>query len=654
MVCKKCGTVLPDDARVCTACGSEVKSMEEQKNKDEGNNSRAAFAVIGVIGLALIAAVLYLILSLSGVGSAHSAVKKAFVNTIADFAQKDEYEQTIEKILETRFVSEEILYELSECYLEIDGEELALPDYCNPIRLGVKNVADKEAMQTYAAIVGGIGDMQDICVEAYIDKAAVLFGVPELYPEFFLLDLEELSEAAGMDFDLEESFDAEQMKKAMSALGKAFTAWLVRVYDDIECDKTEKAVLNTGDREMEAQGYHLYMSGRDFEKQLLDLVAEIEKTEDFMEFLESVTSAEDAEIFMEELYDAAEEVIEELGTGRLEIGYVYVRDKKIVEIFIPLDDEIEGGLTISFYGKERVSDDIRISLEAKELLKLSLSGGYRVEDGSCTYEVKNGSISMNIEENGYAASFGAKFSADYTVAAAEAFAVPDKDSAKNLLDLSEEDVQEFVITLLGNMAEKGFVPSQLKEAFERITASLPDMMDDLISDAEENWGVEDVEGVVYGNNGLPYMYCYEGDVAVGIRQAEGFTFAEEYSDGYSLEFEKEIGDEDLIIMDYSVTLDSAEEYLSWEADFNREYYTEYGYRNVQITETKTDRINGYQVSWFEYSAEYDAMQKAAGIIAYARLDEYHACALDLYSFYGTPELSEELLYDCFNLDIIYD
>lgn len=704
------------------------------------NNSKAAFIIIGVIGVAILAAVVFLIVSLIGVGNPHTNVKNAFINTIADFAEKDEYTELYEVIAKSGLVCEESTMEITDFYMNVDGEEITLPDYCDPIRFGVTGSSDLEKMQGYAAISLGIGDMNDITLDMYLDKDEYLLGVPELYPDYFMIEMAALMEEAELEYDWEELYDTKKAQEAMLALGNTFKTWAAEMYEDVVCEKNEKTVLNTGDREIEAQEYYLYMPVDAYEKHWNALPAKIEATTEFMDYYTSMTSEEDAKELIEVLYEAVEEGEQEPGITHVELAYVYVSDKKVVQISMPLEeeeDDMEGGFTISFFGKENVSDDFRVELEAKDdiddikisfsmlnredvnmymywngndLLDMKIDGEYEVADGKAGYNIKSGSLSMEMADEFSAVAFEAKFTGTSTISKAEAISMPDKSSAKNLMELSDEEAGEFITTFLKNMSEKGCVPSQLKEDFDMLTTSLPYMMDDMdfgfdddstelgddgagALDGSENLTYDefaamvkeiygdiyseeelkelydavymtgtydesgdvsdyDTSGVIYGSSGLPYLFCYDDDLIIEMRSVDGFTFEEEYSDAYSLEYEKAVGEYDMIIMDYAITSETQEEFLEWKADFNKEYYTDYGYKNVEISEIKSGVINGHSVAWFEYSAVYDEKEKATGIVAYAKIDDTHACTLDLYSFYGTEELSEELLDKCFDFNLI--
>lgn len=688
MICKKCGTELPEDAKICTMCGSETEGADRNEVVAAKNN-KAAFLVIGGIVIALLCAVAYLIASLLGVGNPQVAVKNAFIHTIADFAEKNEYEKVSGEIMESSLFSQELSYEFSDFYMRAGEEEIMLPEYCNPIRLALRSVTDTENKQAYAALSGGIGDMQDISLEAYIDKASMLFGAAELYPDYFMLDFEELQEVSGTEFDLEESFDTKQAQKAMTAIGKTFALWTAELYDDVKCEKKEKSVINTGDREINAQEYYLYMKAEDFTRHLEQLPAKIEDTEEFMDYMVSLSSSEEADEWIDALYDITDEIQLGTGTDILEIGHVYVSGKKVVQLQIPFEDEIEeakGSIAVSFFGRENVSDDVRVDMlyeDAVDDLKLSLSitdgadlslniylndnklldmsfdGEYQVTGGQAVYTVKDGSITMEMEEDGYGVSIGAAFSAVCTTKKEEGLTYPDKNNARNVMELSDEEISEFIVTFLGNMSEKNCVPSQLKEDFDAALLYIPYMLEGMVYGIEEEYpetgyetGFEYENSSEYESGDNPYLHCVEEDLIIEMCPINGFRFAMEYSTGYGLMYEKQIGESDMIIMDFSISTETKDEYLEWEADFNREYYTEAGYQNVEVSEIKSGIINGHPVSWFEYSAAYDEGEKANGIIAGAKIDDEHICTLDIYSFYGTEELTEDLLYECFNFYII--
>ena len=63
-------------------------------------------------------------------------------------------------------------------------------------------------------------------------------------------------------------------------------------------------------------------------------------------------------------------------------------------------------------------------------------------------------------------------------------------------------------------------------------------------------------------------------------------------------------------------------------------------------------IGGFKAAWFEYQVSDANGNKASGYNAYVQIDKDHGCVLDMYSLFGSEEVSLDLLMKCFDLYLI--
>lgn len=593
MFCTKCGAELEENVSFCPECGSAVEAQTEEEisaqtetaatastapeqsfdwqavsqpqpsqalnlEKPE-NNSKAAYIVMGVIGVAILIALVYLVLSLTGVGSPKASVQKAFLNTWSDLTEKDEYTKMLETIMENEQISEEFALTVTDFSMTEYGETITIPEFCQPIRFAMTGVTDMSATEMYLDMTAGLGDMQDIQIEAYIDNEGYLLGLGDLYPDYFAVSMDELTALTGMDFSLEDSMESEKAQEALNSLGESLSKWAVSVYNDVECKKNKKTTISNGDREMEAQEYYLWMSIRNYKKHLQKLPAAIEEAEAFMSWLQEVMPEEADEFIGNLEAEVSEMVLQANAADIAEIAYVYVNDGKVVQILVPLDseeDNISGTMKVSFFGTKNVSDDFRIFLDltkanenvnfeyiavtngAEEVLTLDMSmndatvnmvvdGRYEVSKDSCNYLFDEITMAVDLEEE-EGLSFSVSLAGNYGVAKAAAIESPDKAAAKQLLEIDETAAQEIVATVLDNMLAGGHVPSEWKDSFSMIKDSI---------------------AYSIGSMDFSDYYDYGDDGAGSLDGSENLTYEEfvemvkaTYGDMYSEEELKEIYD----------------------------------------------------------------------------------------------------------------
>lgn len=788
MICTKCGAEMEDDAKFCPECGNPADEQERAEQRESSvteeeitekaeeeteaipesvqdeagisedvqteqntasggpefdwqavsqptpavdtekpNKSKAPYIVMGVIGAAILITLVYLIFSLTGIGSPKEQVKKAFQNTYKDLAEKDEYSKLMEAILENDLVSEKFDLSVSEFSVTSYGETIGLPAECLPFRFSMSGITNRADQNMMAEFSGGAGDMKDIRLQLFFDKDSYLFGLPDLYGNYLMLSMEDMEELTGMELNLEESMDRAETQLAIQSLGETLSSWFAAAYNDVECKKTQSVTQMIGNNEVKADEYVLTLSRRNYEKHLKKLPGLIAADEVFMGWFTESTSEEEADEFISLLEEAVEESMFDSSISEVIICYVQIYNGKIIQANFPLDseeDDMTGGLVLSFFGEENVGDDFRVNLDltvdgesitadyaavkqgnssqiqlsadfaGMASLTLTVDGGYETLDNSCIYRINHAEFSAGFYDYAGASNVSATavFDGSYAAAEAEAFAVPDKSSAIRIVEMDDEEAQEMVVTVLDNVLQGGYLPSAYKDQLSAIVNSIKASLGNSVGDngggsldGSENLSYEefvsmvksvygdlyteeelkqlydslynggadyDTSDIVYGADGLPYLFCYDEDLVLEIRPADGFEFAPDYSDAFNVEYERYIGNTDMIILDYMITTDSAEEHMEWEIDYQKEYYEESGYTDVVIGDVQQGIIGGFSVYWIEYSASDNSGNNAGGIIAYAQLDEEHGCALDMYSIYGSDEVSAELLMKCFDMYLI--
>lgn len=756
MNCKICGAELNADDMVCASCGSPVEKQGEDSVTEEsivagestvtedivtGENAvteqnivteekadsvmlaqaglekpkhdKAPLIVIGVIIAAIAAALVFLVINLTGVGNPQAQVKKAFLNTYKELSDRDGYEKTADALMEGLF-SENFKITVDEINMAEDS--LMIP---MPIRFSMDAIMDGENGEMAVEMAAGLSDMRDIRLDMFIGKDGYLFGVPDLYDKYIRIDMEDVTDALGVELDMEAQMNTEAARKAGRELEKVFVKWLSSAYSSVVCEKTEQVTLNTGDREINAQEYVLKMSRDDFERCMRMLPQMLEENTIVMEWLASITSEQETEDFIDALWTLAEELIPKTGVQEIILGYVDVSGSKAVQVRMPLGEveETSEMLVVSFFGKENIADDIRIdvtvyaendaisanytmcregSVDAIQLslaenetavFTLSMEGECTVSDEACSYEIRNARLTVG---EGDTADVSCSFSMSYGLEKAASIEKPDWDSALDAMNMSEDESLEVVITILGNAIDGGYIPSEYVETvgammqefgtenssddgagmldgsealtYEEYAAMVKEAYGDLFSEEDlktlyestygesyrsDDGGFDYNDDIVYGSSGLPYLLCMDEDLMIELQPVDGFEFSADYSNAYTLEYEKD-SEDDLIVMSYSITTDPMDEYMEWEAEFQKEYYDEVGC-TLEMSEIQTGIINAHKTSWFEYLAEDDMGNKSQGIIAYAELDEEHGCVLDMYSIFGIEEVTEDLLYECFDL-----
>ena len=571
--------------------------------------------------------------------------------------------------------------------------------------------------------------MKDIRLEIFADKQGFLIGLPDGYDKYLGLDEDILSEMSGGELDLEETLDSDSSYQAAEELKKTLVQWVTSVYSSVSCEKTEKSVIDAGNREIDAQEYILTMSRADFQKYMRKLPKLIEENTAFMDWMSELYSEQDAQEFIDDLETLVEEVIPKASVKRVVLGYVYISDKKVIQMKMPTNlEEPDSGrmITVSLLGEENIADDVRISVEAyaggEEFLmdctvlsegnkktvnmelvlddaaiNLSMEGKHEIADSSCSYTISGARLTAeSMDSVDRKSVFDCDFSLNYETEKTDDIKIPDRENAIKLQDMTDEEAQEIIAAMLNNAVNGGYIPSEYVSEVEKLVGYywLYGMEDDYGSgngsigddasgslDGSENLTYEefaamvkeaygdlysdedlkilydsiygdgaeyDTTGIVYGPYGLPYLFCWEEDLIIELQPVEGFVFSEDYSDAYTVEYEKAIGESDLIVMSYSIATQSMEEYMESEADYQKQYYEGAGYK-LEMGELQRGVINTHSACWMEYCATDDAGNRSQGIMAYAKLDDEHGCVLDMYSLWGEEEVTVDLLYECFDL-----
>lgn len=609
-------------------------TQDSTENKENGNKkSKAPYIFMGVIGAAILAALVYLVLSLTGVGSPKAAVQKAFLNTWSDLTQKNDYVKALKEARKQEQMTEEILLNMTDFSLTEYGETVVLPDFCRPVRFRLTSTTNRSGEEMYLDMAAGLGDRQDIQVEMYLDNEGYLFGLGDLYPDYFALSSEDLTMLTGVEINLEDDMDKELAQEALSSLGASLSGWAVSAYLDVECEKLEKTTIYHGDAQLQAQEYYLWMSDKNYKKHLQKLPEAIENADVFMDWLRKIMP-EEAEEWTDSLNELVSEKMTDKDADCFEIGSVYVSDGKVVQLVLPLDsekDDIVGEWKISFLGTGNVGDDIRVLLDAtasEERIVLDYSGEVHGEEVQFA-------MNMSLDgEKSTGVSFSVNLTGSYGVRKADSMERPDETKVNQLLEMDEAKLQEVIVTVCYRMLEGKHLPEEWEDTFQFLKSGIGDIQ------------VGEEENV---SDDLPYLFCEEDDLVLEVSPLEGFTYAEEYSGFYAVEYEKMIGDgEDWLIMDYQIVLENREEFLAWQAEYWEEYYTSMGYNDVNIGAIQYGVIGGYQAAWFEYSASADS-GRSMGILAFAQIDDRHGCALDFYSLYGKQAPTVDMLYESFQL-----
>ena len=699
---------------------------------EKPKKSKAPFIVMGMIGAAIAVTLIYLVISLTSAGKAKDYVEKAIKNTFLELEKENEYGDLIDGIMDSGSYTQELSATLTELSVSQYGMSSDLLQGLSPAGISFRAAIDRPDSCSKLEITGGAGDMKPVLIEAFLPledtEEEMLIGFPGLYDNYIKMSLEEMGDLSGQDLDIETGVytHIDGRDEAAEALVETIADWLQDAYEDVECRKTGKVKVDTGNGILETEEYELSLSNQNYEKHLKRLPEMIRDNGTFMGWLEDMTSESDAEDFVDMLEDAANEALFSYKVGKVVLCYARICQDRAVQISIPCDseeDSMEGDIILSFFGKENIGDDLQIHVDVKEgsdtvradyrsvkdgskntvsfsmdmagelEVEFMLDGEYAAADGRYTYQLNDFSFLMSTG-NYLGESFGINLglTGSYTIAEGASFDVPDADSAVRLMDMSDEEIQEMVVTVVENASRGGYVPSEYADPFaafvigvrsrfesqknpgdngggsldgsenltyEEFAAKVKETYGDLYTDEmlrqiyDSMYGESDYDtDVEYGRNGNPYLYCDEEDLILELQSVEGFELDEEYSSKYELFFVKEIGDEDEILMDYFITDDEMEEYMEYQSDYQENYYTEAGYTKVNIGDVKHGMIGGHKAAWVEYEASDADGNKANGIIAFAQVDEIHGCVLDMYSLFGTEEVSEELLMKCFDTYLI--
>lgn len=713
--------------------GFDWQAAHQSSNQPEKKpDNKIVYIVMGVIGAAIAATLLFLVLNLAGVGDPKKDLEKAFANTVKELSGQETFGKMAEVMYENNLLSQQLIFAINNVVVTENGEKTELMEENRPIRFELNGTTDKENQSSWTQISGGVGECKDIRFEVFFDEDGYLFGFPDLYKYYLSMTPEEMEMVTGVEVNLEEGVDSDKTAEAMASLGKTFTKWLKEAYQDVKCEKTKNVKLNSGNEVLRADQYDLTISRRNYEKHLKKLPSMISSDETFMSWYIEMTSKKQADELIESLEEVVENSMVTSRVSHLVICSAWVYDKKVVEIKFPLDtaaenmaadiefDELSGYLDIAFLGKENIGDDLRVNLyatldgerflvefssvkdgntnevsfntEIAGFINVSMKAEseYDITEDRCEFRLHNAELDVYIENSFSSMGLVLNMDGSYVLAKGNEFSAPDVES-KQLMEMSEDEAQEMVVTILENAQTQGCIPSVYESAllgfldgwragmdssknpgdngggqldgseymtYEEFAELVKTIYGDMYSEEDMREVYQnlygdieyDTNGIVYGSNGLPYLFCDYEDVILEIQPAEGFLFSKNYSDAYTVEYDKYIGDTDLIVMTYNITEEDVMEYLQEAVEYQEEYYTESGYPDFTIGKIETGIINGYTVSWMEYRAS-DGVNKANGILAYAQIGD-HGCVLDIYSIYGSESVSEELLKQCFQMKLI--
>ncbi len=343
--------------------------------------------------------------------------------------------------------------------------------------------------------------------------------------------------------------------------------------------------------------------------------------------------------------------------------------------------------------KDGEKNNIQLSAEVDGMfsMEMSLEGEYHITDTEYAYEMDNLDIIVATKNYlGESTSVKLGLSGSYMVTEAEEFTVPEYSDTIKVAELGTQEQQKLIIKILDNALERGYVPSAFIEQFSYFVTQIKGQTDpssgvgdngggsldgseyltyeEFVSAVKEIYGDVYSEEVlrqlydsIYGDGEEPEenttsselnrLYCEEGDLILEIKPVEGFEIDLDYSDEYALSYEKDIEDTDQILLDYQITTEKMEENMEYSREFQREFYIDSGF-DIEISEVQNGMIGGFKAAWFEYQVSDANGNKASGYNAYVQIDKDHGCVLDMYSLFGSEEVSLDLLMKCFDLYLI--
>ena len=422
---------------------------------------------------------LYLVVSLFiKEDSIRKYVKKAFHNTVNELTHQEE--QIKDYILNNNVYKQECNFLIDELSVKEYGQEIVNKDLLGTIRFGFSSTIDQTQQIVWNNLRVGFSDMNDINFEVYFDGDTYYLGLPDLYGKFFQLEPSDL----GYEISPKELLEQQKTAEAMLSLTKGFSDLFSEQFDLIEFTKDGKEVLD----EEEMQVVQLSMERKDYNAFLDSLEKMIKENDLFLEWLETLTSEEEVEDFLEEIEDMVEEAKVDNSVKEVLLCTLFINNKKqIAGIKIPFENKSEETeVEIGFYllGKDKLTDNMKLIMDITEygyntnVTYFSYKDGEDfyldftiLEDGNNTfnmsslyhYEEKEDMVNISFDDINISlqspyVQFFIGLNGNYSLKKAEKISIPSRNAMK-IMDMSEEEIQEVILDILKNILDGGYIPS---------------------------------------------------------------------------------------------------------------------------------------------------------------------------------------------------
>lgn len=669
--------------------------------------SKAPMIVIGVIVAAIVAALVYLFSSFGSSKSANDRIREAFDNTMKALNQESEASKALAALLESGRYSQDYSFTLSKLDVDYYGSSQSLLEEIGDVRLSFGGIVDTDSQKMRGSLGVGVGDMKDIVADFYMDQDVYLFGFPDLYDKYFSMSMEDVEYYSGVPINVEGAFDQKAALEALTSIGNTFSEAVDKAFDDIACRKTKKVVITEGPADIQTQEYALTMSREDSDAFFQGIPGLIENDPLFLDWLVSISSQDEVDELMDLLRDELENFTFGKDVKEVLFGYVYINDKnEIVQIKLPMDDEEteqEGNMTISFLGKENPGDFMQITLDVSSYdsaVSLNYTGeskgdqffmdfGMDVEDyGSAvanfgmsavfSYEYNADSYtvtydSLDIELNDGYTDIALSLSGSYSISKSDGITAPQAE-VLDIETLDDDTAKEAVLAIINNALEGGYVPSAYKDyikdyadyylggysggngldgseymEFEEFAALVKDTYGDVFSEEElrqlydSMYGGSEPQGDGWDMESS-VITDYYGNYKVEIVGPSGSVLDEDWSTNSYVYYEDKDRDIDytFYLTDYTM-----EEYLEDAFSYQESFVKDSeSYQNVKSSEMLRKTINGYEVSYKTFTAEYKNYDGGfTDLVAYVKIDDN--CGFVVEVECGNL-MDDSVLDECFN------
>lgn len=717
MNCNKCGKELAEGVTVCPECGSPVEATlaEERQSEEAPAYTEAAFSgtavqeepkksqkpvyiTIGVLVLALIAAGAFLAVNIFGKKSLEDQVREAYENTVRVLNGQN---AELTALMEAENLSEEISLTVEEAQADVYGQKFSLRDMFGSIgmRIETKRDAEMERFGIGLSLAGG----DEIKMDMTFDDENCYYSFPGLYDGTLKTAWEDILETNNIYFasaNPAAAMDYSAMMKAGNSLVNTMTDAFVQQLSKMSFKENGKVTLQ-GEAAVEAREIEITMKAADFDAFIKSIPDLLENDTILIDWLTDLTSEEEVKNMLDSLRDDLE-TIEAASEEALIMAYVYInKDKELVQVKIPLtDEETDGNVIISFLGEENLGDYIQYSVEMTsygETIRLSYL--YQKEDShfdiTAVMEAPESlgikfasSGSMEQSEKGYEVfydkleisgsvdtiTFGCEMTGSYKLATGGMVEPIDKASAIDAMAMSEEESEEFLALLLGNLIQGNYIPEEYREYFQSLlyysglgsdaVSTKPDASEYMSYEEFKAWVME-TYGEIYTEEELQYLYTnfydgtekstaelnengnivltdYDYQYAVELIAPENTVMDEYYSDETGAYYTSADGNIHYYFSISWETLDEFEESVGWW----KENIEELEYENVEFSDMKKKTINGYEVYCLSYSYEYG--EGLGGLKVYEAcvpLDEEYSFRVSVEDY--TMSTGEEVLENCF-------